>query len=98
MMTSHDVTAFRARYLNSLHKNEFMQRIRKADGQRGRVNTIICVVEFQFPFDAASKFLKTTILNIFIAKTQFFSCLAQNKIINDSYPISQLFFTIRTSI
>ena len=41
-----DVTAFRAGYFNSLHKNEFVLRICKADGQIGRVNTIICAVEF----------------------------------------------------
>ena len=41
-----DVTAFSARYFNSLNKNEFMPRIRKTDGQIGRANTILCAVEF----------------------------------------------------
>ena len=86
MVTSHDVTAFRAKSFNSLLKNEFIPRICKTDGQKGSGNTIIYAVELLFPFDASSKLLKTTILNIFIATTQFFSGSAQNNIINHSYP------------
>ena len=46
MVTSHDVTAFRARYLNSLHKNELIPKLCKTDGQIESGNTIICAVEF----------------------------------------------------
>ena len=68
-----------------------MQRSRKTDRQIGKLNKIICAVEFQFPFDDASKFLSTTIFNISIATTQFFSCLAQNNILNHYHPIFTAF-------
>ena len=54
MVTSHDVTTFCAK---SFHKNEFIQRNCKTDEQIGKVNTIICAVEFSFPYDVASKIL-----------------------------------------
>ena len=51
-----DVTAFWALYFYSFHKNEFIQINRKTDERIGQVNTIICAVEFSFPYDVATKF------------------------------------------
>ena len=73
MVLSLDVTTFGAQYFNSFHKNEFIQRSGKTDGQIGNLNTIICAVEFQFPYDVASKVFRTTMMNIFIAVTRVFS-------------------------
>ena len=72
MVTSHDVTRLCTRYFDSFHKNEFMQRSCKTDGQVGKVNTIICAAEFQFTNDVSSKFFQTTMLNHFIITTQFY--------------------------
>ena len=37
---------FFARHFNSFHKNEFIQRSRKTDGEIRASNTIICAVKF----------------------------------------------------
>ena len=58
MNLAHDATTFNTMYFNSFHLNEFVQGSGKTYRQIGEVNTIICAVEFYFPYDVASKFSK----------------------------------------
>ena len=53
---------------------------------------------FNLYFLMVLQFFGTTMLNIFIITTSFFSCFSQNNIINYYYHILQLFCTIRTNI
>ena len=43
---------------DSFHKNEFIQRSCKMDGQTVKVKTVIWVIEFSFAYGAPTKFLK----------------------------------------
>ena len=79
-------------------KNEIIQRSCKTDVTAGKVYTIICASEFLFRYDDASNFFQSTMLNIFNAPTEFFSCFARNNIKNHSNLISQLFSTVRKDI